>query len=72
MEEERLITIDGSRIKTTQAARAMLLKLRASYERDVDHIMVSYSYLQILNSCDMIEINIIALHLVFATKKKEN
>ena len=38
---ERIITIDGERSKTTQAARAMLIKLRASYDRDVDHIMVS-------------------------------
>ena len=41
---ERLITIEGERRKTTQAARAMLIKLRASYDRDVEHIKVCNSF----------------------------
>ncbi|XP_063715016.1 insulin-like growth factor 2 mRNA-binding protein 1 isoform X2 [Symsagittifera roscoffensis] len=47
-EMERIITIDGERSKTTQAARAMLIKLRASYDRDVDHIMKQQANMQSL------------------------
>jgi RNA recognition motif-containing protein/transcription antitermination factor NusA-like protein len=45
---ERIITIEGERSKTLQAAEAMLCKLRSSYDKDMDYIMRSQENMQSL------------------------